>query len=123
MKGAIHRFCRTKIEDNTTQLRNVRWNGIRQLPLSFVFLAICISLGSFFGTGIITAIPEWLESALSEGFIIIGWVSLTLPAQTLLYEPNPIRRENKILCTLMDIPIEIQPRSSLIIGSKELVSM
>jgi hypothetical protein len=44
--GAIYRFCRTKIDDNTIHLRNVRWKGIRKLPFGFTFLAICISLGS-----------------------------------------------------------------------------
>jgi len=110
VKGAICRYCRTKIEDNTIQLRNVRWKGIRKLPLSFTFLAICIGLGSLFGSGTNTAIPAWLGETLNEGFIIIGWVSLTGPAETLLFDPLPIRRENKILALLMDIPIEIQPR-------------
>ena len=110
VKKAICRFCRTKLNDNRIQLKNIRWNGIRKLPTSFLFLAICIGLGSLFGSGTIAAIPAWLGETLSEGMTIIGWVSLTYPAETLLLQPIPIRRENKILAVLMDIPFIIESR-------------
>jgi hypothetical protein len=55
------------------------------------------------------SIPIWLGPILKEGLTIIGWVSLTGPAETLIFYSLPIKRENKILSILMDIPIEIQP--------------
>ena len=74
-------------------------------------LAICIGPSSLFGDGTLAVVPAWLgETPLSEGMTIIGWVSLTYPAETLLLQPLPIRRENKILAVLMDIPFIIEPR-------------
>jgi hypothetical protein len=109
VKVAVHRACRMKTEDNMTLLRTIRWNGIRQLPFSFAFLAVCVGLGTFFGSGIMPGIPVWLGTVLNEGFYIIGWVSLWGPTQSLLFDPLPVKRENRILLALMDIPIEIRP--------------
>ena len=53
---------------------------------------------------------EWLGSALSEGFYIIGWVSLWNPVETLLFDPLPVKRENKVLKLFLDMPIGIEPR-------------
>jgi hypothetical protein len=110
VQKAIWRFCRTKIEDNTVQLHTIRWNGIRGLPFSFMFLAVCVGIGTVFGNGLVPGVSEWLGSALSEGFYIIGWVSLWDPVETLLFDPLPVKRENKVLTLFLDMPIEIEPR-------------
>jgi hypothetical protein len=104
VQGAIRRYCRVKLGDNEMQLRNIRWNGIRQIPFGFVFLAVCITLGTIFGQ----VSARW-GSVLNEGFYIIGWVSLWGPTETLLFDPLPIKRENKILEIMMNIPLVIQP--------------
>lgn len=109
VKGAIQRFCRVKTEDNMITLKNIRWKGIRALPFSFIFLGACIAVGTFLGSGLISFIPSWLGSALNEGFYIIGWVGLWDPTETLLFDPLPVKNENKILQELMMIPIDIQP--------------
>ncbi len=90
-------------------LKNIRWKGIRALPFSFIFLGACIAVGTFLGSGIVSFIPSWLGSALNEGFYIIGWVGLWDPTETLLFDPLPVKNENKILQELMTIPIDIQP--------------
>ncbi|NYT07363.1 MAG: hypothetical protein GKC05_03805 [Methanomicrobiales archaeon] len=64
----------------------------------------------FFAGGLVPGISEWLGSALSEGFTIIGWVSLWDPVETLLFDPLPVRRENKVLRLILDTPIEIESR-------------
>lgn len=108
--GAIHRYCARKLSDNAIQLRNIHWQGLRQLPFSFAFLAVCLGLATFFGSGVVAGIPAWLGSVLNNGFQIIGWVSLWGPTETLLFDPIPVRRENKVIRVLMEIPIEILPR-------------
>jgi hypothetical protein len=109
VNGAVQRYCLVKIEDNMITLKNIRWKGIRALPLSFAFLAVCIGIGTFFGSGIVSFIPVCLGTALNEGFYIIGWVGLWDPTETLLFDPIPVKNENKILQELMKNPIEIQP--------------
>jgi hypothetical protein len=104
VQGAIRRYCRVKLEDNEMQLRNIRWSGIRQIPFGFAFLAVCITLGTIFGQ-----ISTSWGSVLNEGFYIIGWVALWGPTDTLLFDPLPIKRENKILKIMMNIPLVIQP--------------
>jgi hypothetical protein len=109
IKEAIHRYCRVKIEDNKIRLKNIHWKGIRALPLSFIFLAACIAVGTLLGSGLIALFPSWLGSALKEGFYIIGWVGLWNPTETLLFDPVPVRTENIILHIMMTIPIDVQP--------------
>jgi hypothetical protein len=109
VKGAIQRYCRVKTEDNMITLKNIRWKGIRALPFSFIFLGACIAVGTFLGSGLVSFIPVWLGSALNEGFYIIGWVGLWDPTETLLFDPLPVKNENKILQELMMIQIDIQP--------------
>ncbi len=109
---AIRRFCQTKMEDNRMLLKNIRWNGIRQIPFGFAFLAGCIFLGTLFGSGLVP-VPPAAGTVLNEGFYIIGWVSLWGPTETLLFDPLPVKRENKILQVLMDIPVEIRPSDKI----------
>jgi hypothetical protein len=107
--AAVKRYCHAKIKDNKIRLANLYWVGLRAIPFSFLFLAVCLSLGRLLGGGVLTFIPDSLQSALSEGFTIIGWISLWDPVETLLF--NPIRRENEILKYVMDMDIDIQAQS------------
>jgi hypothetical protein len=111
---SIHRMCRAKIEDNKMKLRTLRWRGLRALPFSFIFLAFCLGLGKLLGGGMLTFIPDTMQSVFSEGFTIIGWVSLWDPVETLLFDPIPIRRENDVLEYVMDLDIDIQAQSEKI---------
>jgi hypothetical protein len=108
---AIKRYCHARIKDNKIKLANLRWVGMRAIPFSFLFLAVCLSLGRILGGGVLTFIPDSLQSALSEGFTIIGWISLWDPVETLLFDPIPIKRENRILEYVMDMDIDIQAQS------------
>lgn len=108
---AVERFCHEKIEDNKMKLRNLRWGGLRALPFAFLFLAICLSLGGLIGNGVLTIIPEGLQSAFGEGFTIIGWVSFWRPVETLLFDPISIWHENEILEYIMDMDIDIHAQS------------
>jgi hypothetical protein len=110
VRNAIRRFCGTKMDDNKILIRQIHWNGFRKLPFGFGFLAVCLSLGALFRSGALTGMPAWLSTTLDQGMTIIGWVALTMPAQTILFDPLPIKRENVILKTLLDMPVEIQQR-------------
>lgn len=109
--AAIQRMGNAKINDNKMKLRNLRWRGLRALPFSFIFLAFCLGLGKLLGGGILTFIPDTLQAVFSEGFTIIGWVSLWDPVETLLFDPIPIRRENEVLEYVMDMDIDIQAQN------------
>jgi hypothetical protein len=75
-----------------------------------LFLLVCISLGLFFGLEEFFVIAPIVATALSEGFYIIGWVSLWGPTDTLLFEPIPLRRENKVMRLLMNMEVEVIKR-------------
>lgn len=109
-QASLERFCREEIEDNKHRLAVIRRTGLRQIPYAFTFLAIFVSLGLIFGSDLVTDISPLLGTILSEGFFIVGWVSLWGPAETLLFDRFPIWRENRVLKALMRTEIDVVAR-------------
>ena len=109
-KAMLNRRFDRQIIDNENRLRIIRHQGFSQIPRAFLFLLICISLGLFFGLEEFFVIAPIVATALSEGFYIIGWVSLWGPTDTLLFEPIPLRRENKVMRLLMNMEVEVIKR-------------
>jgi hypothetical protein len=109
MRMLRKRFER-QVKDNQNHLMMIRRRGFSQIPRAFLFLIICISLGLFFSVEKFFAIAPILATALSEGFYIIGWVSLWGPTDTLLFEPMALRKENKVLKLLLNMGVEVFKR-------------
>jgi hypothetical protein len=111
-KAMLRKRFDRQVLDNENQLKLIRHRGFSQIPRAFLFLMLCISLGLFFGNETFYAFAPIVASALSEGFYIIGWVSLWGPTDTLLFEPMTLRRENKVLRMLMNMEVEVVKRPS-----------
>jgi hypothetical protein len=109
-KALLQKHFQRKILDNENQLKLIRRRGFSQIPRASLFLLVCISLGLFFGTEEFYTIAPIVATAISEGFYIIGWVSLWGPTDTLLFEPMTLRRENKVLKMLMRMEVEVIKR-------------
>lgn len=88
---AVRRYCDVQIRWVENEQAAVRRHGLMQLQIGLVFLAGCLFLSAFFGR--IGALPDLLRTFLVEGFIIVGWVSLWRPVETLLYEWWPHRKD------------------------------
>lgn len=110
LSEAVHGYCDLQIRQINSEIAALRWKGIKALQTGAVFLAACLGLSAFFGN--LSALPEFLSTFLSEGFLIVGWVSLWHPTESLLYEWWPFWRDKQIYKLIRDMKVVIAPRAA-----------
>jgi hypothetical protein len=104
---AVERYCDMEIARAEDQLRLLRREGIRTfligLSLFIVFVSIAEALAH-------TGLPDEVRNVLgTDGlFLVVGWVGLWYPIETLLYSPRPHRQEIAILRAMREMPIEVR---------------
>ena len=105
--AAIHKHFNYRREKSETKLKKVLHLGWQSLLISIVFLGILISLTLL----IIKLLPEGgLSITFREILIILGWVALWRPADLLLYEWRPFKREINLFRRLERCDLEIVTR-------------
>lgn len=110
VRTGITRFCILKVEDNQSKLRLLRRLWWRSTLHGVLFLSLCLALSHLFGSDWLPLSP-FFQSLLTEGLMIIGWVGLWHPVETLLYDWIPIVRENSVYHLLQTMTIDILPQT------------
>jgi len=89
IKAVIHTHFKSKHEKANHQVKKILRLGLRSLFVGFAFLVVM-----FLVTKALRALlPEnAFMITLREFFIILGWVALWRPAELLLYEWRPYKR-------------------------------
>jgi len=101
---AIRQHFIYRRQKSQRQLKKVLELGWQSLLISIVFLGILISLTLV----IIKLLPEGgLSLTFREILIILGWVALWRPADRLLYEWRPFKREISLFRKLEQCKVEI----------------
>lgn len=102
--SSIHQhFAHRKVKSKI-QLKKVLQLGWRSLLIAIVFLAFLVALVLV----IIRLLPEGgLSVTFREILIILGWVALWRPADLLLYEWRPLKREVNLFSRLEQCKVEI----------------
>ncbi len=108
---ALVRYCTLKLEDNDAELRLMRREAGRLLLRGVLILLVCVGVSSVFRSETITFLPPLINSALGEGFNVIGWVMLWRPVETYFFDPIPIRTSSAVHRFLKSLQIEIRPQS------------
>ncbi len=104
ISSAIHHHFTYRREKSEKQLKRVLQLGWRSLLISIVFLGLLVSLTLV----IIKLLPEGgLSITFREILIILGWVALWRPADLLLYEWRPFKREVNLFRKLEQCKLEI----------------
>jgi len=105
---AVDRYCAMGIAKAENELRLLRREGIRTLliglALFFAFVSIAEAL-------VHTSLPSPVKGFLGEDglFIVVGWVGLWYPIETLLYSPRRCHQEIAVLQVIRRMRIEIRP--------------
>ena len=107
-RTALVRYCTLKIKDNDATLRSMRRDAGRLLLRGVLILLVCVGLSSVFRSESITFLPPLINSALGEGFNVIGWVMLWRPAEAYFFDPIPIRTSSGVHRFLKALQIEIR---------------
>lgn len=106
--AALRRHCAVRVSDNRLRLALMRSHGVQWLLRGALILAVCIAASSVFRNQLIPALPPFLNAALGEGFNVIGWVMLWKPFEAFVFDPLPLRRDNRILEFLGRLPLELR---------------
>ena len=84
--------------------RQQRRIGQASLAISFVLLAGLLSLAQF-----VDRLPiGGLRGPLHEGLVILGWVSMWRPIDTLVFDWLPVHRSRRLMQKLHDAPTEVR---------------
>ena len=108
---ALVRYCTLKLEDNDAELQVMRREAGRLLLRGVLILLVCVGVSSVFRSETITFLPPLVNSALGEGFNVIGWVMLWRPVETYFFNPIPIRTSSAVHRFLKSLQIEIRPQA------------
>jgi hypothetical protein len=104
---AVERYCDMGIARAQNEIKMLRREGIRTfligLSLFIVFVSIAEALEH-------TGLPEVVRNVLgTDGlFLVVGWVGLWYPIETLLYTPRPHRQEIAVLRAMRGMRIEVR---------------
>ena len=101
--SAIHHHFTYRRKKSERQLKTIFQLGWKSLLISIVLLGLLISL-----TLVINLLPEGgFSITVREILIILGWVALWRPADFLLYEWRPFKREINLFRKLEQCKVEI----------------
>jgi hypothetical protein len=105
---AVDRYCRMGIAKAENEIKMLRREGIRTL---FIGLSLFVVFGILAETVVRTGLPSPVRDFLGEDglFVVVGWVGLWYPIETLLYSQRPYRQEIAVLRLIRRMQIEIRP--------------
>jgi hypothetical protein len=81
---ALREFCRQQAVNNRQTSQTIRHAGWLSLRIGMAILALALVFSTLFEH--FRPLPDILNRLFSEGFLILGWVVLWHPLETLLYD-------------------------------------
>jgi hypothetical protein len=104
---AVKRYCEIGITRADNELRAMRREGLRWL----VFGCIVFALFVYFSERVlsISNLPYVVKDFFGNGlFIVIAWVALWYPIDTLIYSGRPYRQERNVLRVMRGMEIVVR---------------
>lgn len=102
VREAIHHYFSYRDQLTSLEFRRVMREGRTSLVIGLVFLFSCLLAQTY--------LPPTENTFLSftrESLTIAGWVAMSQPLQTYLYDWWPIRRRHRIYSKLSRIPVTL----------------
>ena len=105
---AVDRYCAMGISRAENEIRMLRREGVRTLLIGLSLFVVFVSIAESL---VHTGLPSPVKNFLGEDglFIVVGWVGLWYPIETLLYSRRPYRREIAVLQVIRRMRIEVRP--------------
>lgn len=113
-RAAIEVYCNTQVRLAVQKKREVWLEGWRSLRIGSVFWIVCLAL-SLLAEKLLADYSAF-GRLFGEGFIIAGWVGLWRPAELLLYEWRPYKREGELYEAIKRMDVRIVARTDKPIG-------
>ncbi len=104
---AVNRYCEAGIARADNELRAMRREGLRWLAIAIIMYAVFVSLAAAI---VRSSAPETVRDVFGDDglFIVVAWVVLWYPLDTLLYSGRPYRLEKSVLHAMHGMRIVIR---------------
>jgi hypothetical protein len=110
VRHAIDRYCALRLVENANELRTLRREGLGALAIGGVILVLGLFLSGFLSR---SSVPTTVRDYLGQGvFLVVAWVGLWYPLDTLLWTPRVQVRHRKVLHTIRNMEVTVEPASS-----------
>lgn len=106
IRQAVERYCETGIKNADNELRALRREGLRWLLFGCVVFAVFV----YFSERVLAAnIPYFIRDFFGNGlFLVVAWVALWYPIDTLFYSGRPYRQERNVLRVMHGMEIDVR---------------
>lgn len=107
LAAAVRRYCELRLRETELSRRVVRRDGWAAFGIGLLLFALGLWLSSVF---LSRGIPEALRELLGNGvFLVIAWVGLWYPLDSLVFTGQPLKREQQALITLSRARLDVLP--------------
>jgi hypothetical protein len=104
-RQAVQRYCHARMKEIGQELHGLRQRALHALLMALVGLVIFISLGDQLSVN-----PSWLLQILGQGLIVIGWVYLWFPLDSIIFGVRHSHLDKKIYEQLIHMHLTIEYR-------------
>jgi hypothetical protein len=106
MTRAVARYCEMGIRRADNELRVMGREGIRALVIGLILFAVFVSLSE---SVIESQFSSGIKAFFGDGlFLVVAWIGLWYPIDTLVYSLRPYRREKKVLWQMSGMEIVVR---------------
>jgi hypothetical protein len=103
---AVARYCEMGIRRADNELRVMGREGIRALVIGLILFAVFVTLSD---SVINSQFASGIKAFFGDGlFLVVAWVGLWYPIDTLVYSLRPYRREKKVLRAMREMQIVVR---------------
>jgi len=102
VRDAIHNFFSYRDQLTSLEFRRVMGEGRVSLIIGLTFLFSCLLAQTY-----LPPADSTFLSFLRESLTIAGWVAMSQPLQTYLYDWWPLRRRHRVYSKLSRVPIDL----------------
>jgi hypothetical protein len=107
LAAAVRRYCELRLREIELDRRVIRRDGWAALGLGVVLFAVGLWLSSVF---LSKGTPGPVKDLLGNGaFLVIAWVGLWYPLDSLVFTAQPLKREQRALITLSRARLDVVP--------------
>ena len=105
---AVDRYCAMGISKAENEIKHLRREGFKTLLIGLTLFVVFVAIAEALAH---TSLPSPIRNLLAEDglFIVVGWVGLWYPIETLLYSHRPYRQEIAVLQLIRRMQIEVRP--------------
>jgi hypothetical protein len=103
---AISRYCELRIHELEHQRASLRRDGLSALTIGIPLLLVGILLSELFRR---SGAPDLVTTFVADGLLlVIAWVALWYPLDTLVYYGRPLSREIRVLRAMQHMEVVVR---------------